>query len=83
MRTTTTRGADSGFESSKKAILGMVAIARSRSEEIEQLRERLRSAQERFDAERLIAAPDCGLSLLGRDLARAKLQVLTEAAHSL
>jgi methionine synthase II (cobalamin-independent) len=30
-----------------------------------------------------MAAPDCGLGLLGRDLARAKLAVLAEAAHSL
>ena len=27
-----------------------------------------------IDAERLIAAPDCGLGLLGRELAIAKLQ---------
>jgi 5-methyltetrahydropteroyltriglutamate--homocysteine methyltransferase len=66
-----------------KVILGVIAIGRSRVEEVEEVRERLRAALEHISAERLIAAPDCGLGLLGRDLARAKLKVLTEAAHSL
>ena len=38
---------------------------------------------EHIDAHRLTAAPDCGLGLLGRDLAREKLRVLTRAAHGL
>lgn len=66
-----------------KVILGVIAIARSRVEAVEEVRERLREALEHIDRERLIAAPDCGLGLLGRDLARRKLQVLTAAAHSL
>jgi 5-methyltetrahydropteroyltriglutamate--homocysteine methyltransferase len=36
-----------------------------------------------IDSERLIAAPDCGLGLLGRDLAMAKLKNMCAAAHSL
>ena len=36
-----------------------------------------------IDRERLIAAPDCGLGLLGRDLARVKLKNLSQAAHSI
>jgi 5-methyltetrahydropteroyltriglutamate--homocysteine methyltransferase len=67
----------------KKVILGVIAIAKSRIEEAEEVRERLRAALEHIDAQRLLAAPDCGLGLLGRDLARAKLKVLAEAAHSL
>ena len=35
-----------------------------------------------IDADRLIAAPDCGLGLLGRDLAMQKLSNLVEAAKS-
>jgi 5-methyltetrahydropteroyltriglutamate--homocysteine methyltransferase len=66
----------------KKVLLGVIAIAKSRIEEVEEVRERLRAALEHIDAQRLLAAPDCGLGLLGRDLARAKLQVLAEAAHS-
>ena len=34
------------------------------------------------DAERLIAAPDCGLTMLGRDTARAKLANLAAAAKT-
>jgi 5-methyltetrahydropteroyltriglutamate--homocysteine methyltransferase len=67
----------------KKVLLGVIAIARSRIEEVEEVRDRLRAALEHIDAHRLLAAPDCGLGLLGRDLAKAKLKVLAEAAHSL
>jgi 5-methyltetrahydropteroyltriglutamate--homocysteine methyltransferase len=38
-------------------------------------------ALEHIDAERLIAAPDCGLGLLGWTLAREKLNNLCEAAR--
>jgi 5-methyltetrahydropteroyltriglutamate--homocysteine methyltransferase len=66
-----------------KVILGVIAIARSEIEEVDAVRERLRKALDHIDPHRLIAAPDCGLGLLGRDLARQKLRVLAEAAHSL
>jgi methionine synthase II (cobalamin-independent) len=36
-----------------------------------------------IDADRLIAAPDCGLGLLERDLSLQKLRNLGAAAHSL
>ena len=67
----------------KKVILGVIAIGRSRIEEVEEVRDRLRASLGHIDAPRLLAAPDCGLGLLGRDLARAKLAVLAEAAHGL
>jgi 5-methyltetrahydropteroyltriglutamate--homocysteine methyltransferase len=67
----------------KKVILGVIAIARSRIEEVDEVRDRLRAALEHIDAPRLLAAPDCGLGLLGRELTKAKLKVLAEAAHSL
>ena len=66
-----------------KVILGVIAIARSRIEEVEEVRERLHAALDHIDAPRLLAGPDCGLGLLGRTLAREKLKVLSEAAHSL
>ncbi len=64
-------------------ILGVVAIAKSRVEPVEEIRERLDAALEHIDAGRLIAAPDCGLGLLGRELTLQKLRNLSEAAHSL
>ena len=67
----------------KKVLLGVIAIARSRIEEVEEVRERLSAALGHIDSHRLLAAPDCGLGLLGRELAKAKLKVLAEAAHTL
>jgi len=64
-------------------ILGVVAIAKSRIEPVDEIRDRLRAALDHIDAARLVAAPDCGLGLLGRDLALAKLRSLAEAAHSI
>ena len=64
-------------------ILGVVAIATSRVEAVGEIRARLEAALGHIDADRLIAAPDCGLGLLGRDLAMEKLTNLCEAAHGL
>jgi len=64
-------------------ILGVIAIARSRIEEVDEVRDRLRAAREHIDKARLVAAPDCGLGFLGRELACRKLEVLTTAAHDL
>jgi 5-methyltetrahydropteroyltriglutamate--homocysteine methyltransferase len=66
-----------------RVLLGVIAIARSRVEEVEAVRARLEAALDHIDRHRLIAAPDCGLGFLGRDLTRRKLRVLSEAAHSL
>ena len=66
-----------------EVILGVIAIARSRVESIEAVRTRLQAALAHIPPERLIAAPDCGLGHLTRDLARAKLAVLCAAARSL
>lgn len=64
-------------------IFGSFAIASSEVESAEQIRERLRKALNHIDVERLIAAPDCGLGLLGRDLAMQKLKLMCEAAKNL
>lgn len=66
-----------------KVIFGVIAIAKSEIEPVESIRERLQAALEHIDAERLLAAPDCGLGLLGRELAMAKLKNMSQAAHSL
>ncbi|MDD9878108.1 MAG: cobalamin-independent methionine synthase II family protein [Magnetovibrio sp.] len=64
-------------------IFGVVAIAKSRVESVDELRARLALALDHIDAERLIAAPDCGLGILGRALAVAKLTNMAAAAASL
>ena len=68
---------------SSTVIFGAVAIAESRLEPVEQIRERLREALRHIDEERLIAAPDCGLAMLGRELAMQKLNHLSEAARTI
>jgi 5-methyltetrahydropteroyltriglutamate--homocysteine methyltransferase len=62
-------------------IFGAVAIADSRLETVEEIRARLQDALLHIDADRLIAAPDCGLGFLGWDLAFEKLSNLCQAAR--
>ena len=69
--------------SSTSIIFGSFTIADSRVETVEEIQERLRAALEHIDHERLIAAPDCGLGLLGRELAMRKLQNMCTAAKSI
>jgi len=64
-------------------VLGVVAIASSRLESVDQIRRRLAEAAEHLPDGRLMAGPDCGLGYLPRDLALAKLRHLAEAAHSI
>jgi len=61
-------------------ILGVVAVARSQLETVDEIRARVEAALAHIDGDRLWLAPDCGLGFLSRDLAMAKLQVLTDAA---
>jgi len=65
-----------------KVILGVIAIASSRLETVEEITVRLQAALEHIDADRLIAAPDCGLGFLYRELALAKLTNMVSAAKS-
>lgn len=67
----------------KTLILGVVEIARTRIETVEEIRARLAEVLDHIDADRLIAAPDCGLVMLDRRIATAKLRNLSAAAHSL
>ena len=61
-------------------ILGVVTIASSHIESIDAIEQRLRLALQHIDSERLLAAPDCGLMMLGRSLAMAKLENMCAAA---
>ncbi len=63
-------------------ILGAVAIASSRIETVVEITERLQAALKHIDADRLMAAPDCGLGFLDRKLALAKLANMVSAAKS-
>ncbi len=67
----------------KTVIFGVIAIARSRVETVEEVRGRLAAALGHIDRERLIAAPDCGLGLLPRKRVREKLRVMVAAARTL
>ncbi len=69
----------SKFERSK-LIVGFVMIASSRVEPVEDIRARMQEVLIHVPPERLIAAPDCGLGFLGRDLAMQKLRNLCQAA---
>ena len=66
----------------KTVIVGLVAIAKSRVEPVEEIRDRLAAIAGHCEPARLMAAPDCGLGLLPRSLARAKLANLCAAARS-
>jgi len=63
-------------------IFGVVAVAKSYIETVEEIQARLKQALEHIDAERLIAAPDCGLGLLSREQAVGKLTNLCKAAST-
>ncbi len=63
-------------------MFGVIAIAKSRIEPVEEITNRLNAALEHIDAERLIAAPDCGLGFLNRELAVAKLTNMVTAAKA-
>ena len=63
-------------------ILGVVAVASSKVESADYIAERLSNALEFIDADRLIAAPDCGLMMFNREMAMKKLTNMCEAAHS-
>ena len=64
-------------------ILGVVTIAKSEVEPVDKIKMRLNKSLDHIDKNRLIAAPDCGLGILGRDLAIKKMKNMCIAAHSL
>ncbi|MCL4765673.1 MAG: cobalamin-independent methionine synthase II family protein [Hyphomicrobiaceae bacterium] len=65
----------------KTVMLGLIGIARTRIEPVEEIRARLEAALGHIDAYRLIAAPDCGLIMLDRKTVIAKLRNLAAAAR--
>ena len=63
-----------------EVLLGVVDVARSRVDPVDEIVDRLRAALDHIDADRLIAAPDCGLVMLDTATALAKLKNLVAAA---
>ena len=63
-------------------IVGFITVASSRVESVEDIRARMLEVLRHVPQDRLLAAPDCGLGFLGRDLAMQKLRNMTEAAAS-
>jgi 5-methyltetrahydropteroyltriglutamate--homocysteine methyltransferase len=62
-------------------LFGVVDVCQSRVESVGEISARLGEALEHIDSHRLVAAPDCGLGLLGRPLALQKLANMCTAAH--
>jgi len=70
-----------------KVIFGLVDVANSQVEPVEQLRARLQEALQHIDADRLIVAPDCGWGLFSKSEHRGnvnkKLANMCQAAKGL
>ena len=65
---------------SKQVLFGVIDLADQAVESPDEVARRLRRALEHIDADRLIAAPDCGMKYLPRDIAFGKLQALAAGA---
>ena len=66
--------------SAKSIILGVIDLADPKVETAEEAAARLRVALTCVAAERLFAAPDCGMKYLSREVAFGKLTALSEGA---
>jgi 5-methyltetrahydropteroyltriglutamate--homocysteine methyltransferase len=62
---------------SKTIVLGVLDLADPNPETADEVARRIEAALAHVPAERLIAAPDCGMKYLPRDRARAKLRALS------
>jgi 5-methyltetrahydropteroyltriglutamate--homocysteine methyltransferase len=61
-------------------IFGALDLGTSEVETPEQVAERLTAALAHLPAERLIAAPDCGMKYFDREIAYGKLKALADGA---
>ncbi len=65
----------------KTIILGVLNLGDERVETPEIVADRLRAALRHIEPERLIAAPDCGMKYLPREVAFGKLQAMVDGAR--
>ena len=63
-----------------KVIFGLIKVASSKIETIEEIEARINEALKFISKEQLIAAPDCGLGHLSREIAMKKLKIMSLAA---
>ncbi len=63
-----------------KVIFGLIKIASSQKETEEEIENRVLDALNYIDKQQLIAAPDCGLGHLPRQLAIEKLKIMVDVA---
>jgi 5-methyltetrahydropteroyltriglutamate--homocysteine methyltransferase len=67
-------------ELNKTLLVGVIDLGSSRVETAQEVAARIRAALKYVPAERLVAAPDCGMKYLTRDAAFGKLKALAEGA---
>ena len=67
---------------SKTIILGVIDLGDPATETVDQVAERIRAGLARVPAERLVAAPDCGMKYLPRETAFGKLRALVDGARA-
>ena len=65
-----------------KIIFGVIKIASSKIEKVEEIQERINEALKFISKEQLVAAPDCGLGHLPRKLAKEKLKAMVRAVKN-
>lgn len=66
-----------------KIIFGVIKIASSKEETVDEIQSRINDATNHIKKEQLIAAPDCGLGHLPRDLAKIKLKIMVDAVKDI
>jgi 5-methyltetrahydropteroyltriglutamate--homocysteine methyltransferase len=66
---------------SKTIVLGVLDLGDPTAETADVVARRIESALGHVPAARLVAAPDCGMKYLPRELARAKLRALGDGAR--
>jgi 5-methyltetrahydropteroyltriglutamate--homocysteine methyltransferase len=65
----------------KTVVLGVLDLGTAAVESADTVASRLAAALEHVPAERLVAAPDCGMKFLDRSIARGKLRALVDGAR--